>query len=110
MTWNRTSAARWRPSTSPTPNNRAGGRLCSRSPSPTLSAQEATLANPDYRALAAQAHSDAESATLDNVRDRFLRAESAWLTMARRQDATDAARARRDAETHARNPTVPEEG
>jgi hypothetical protein len=44
------------------------------------------------------------------VRDRFLRAESAWLTMARRQDATDAARARRDAETQARNLAVSEEG
>jgi hypothetical protein len=73
-------------------------------------AQEAKLANPDYRALAAQAHSDAETATLDNVRDRFLRAENAWLTMARRQDATDAARARRDADTNARTSTIREEG
>ncbi len=55
------------------------------------------MAAPDYRALAAQAHDDAAAATLANVRDRFLRAESAWLAMARRQDLTDAARAKREA-------------
>lgn len=55
------------------------------------------MAGPDYRALAAQAHEDATTASLTNVRDRFLRAETAWLAMARRQDLTDAARARRDA-------------
>ena len=57
------------------------------------------MANPDYHALAAQAHADAEAATLVNVRDRCLRAEAAWLAMADRQDKTDAARARREAAT-----------
>ncbi|MFD2431346.1 hypothetical protein ACFSUK_31380 [Sphingobium scionense] len=55
------------------------------------------MALPDYRALAAQAHADADAATLANVRDRCLRAENAWLEMARRQDLTENARARRDA-------------
>ena len=55
------------------------------------------MAGPDYHALAQQAHDDAAAATLSNVRDRFLRAEAAWLAMARRQDLTDAARSRRDA-------------
>jgi OsmC subfamily peroxiredoxin len=39
-----------------------------------------------YRDHAAQAHADAEAATLDNVRDRCLRAEAAWLAMAERHD------------------------
>jgi hypothetical protein len=55
------------------------------------------MALPDYRALAAQAHADADAATLANVRDRCLRAENAWLEMARRQNLTENARARRDA-------------
>lgn len=55
------------------------------------------MAVTDYRALAAQARTDADAATLDNVRDRCLRAEAAWLAMANRQDQTDTARARRDA-------------
>jgi hypothetical protein len=55
------------------------------------------MALPDYRALAAQAHADADAATLANVRDRCLRAEKAWLEMARRQNLTENARARRDA-------------
>ncbi|WHO37840.1 hypothetical protein PMI04_014860 [Sphingobium sp. AP49] len=59
------------------------------------------MANPDYRALAAQAHADAGATSLANVRDRCLRAEAAWLEMARRQEMTDKARARRDAETAA---------
>lgn len=49
-----------------------------------------------YRDHAAQAHADAEAATLDNVRDRCLRAEAAWLAMAERQERTDRARAERE--------------
>lgn len=37
-----------------------------------------------YFARAAEARSDAEAATLDNVRDRCLRAEAAWIEMANR--------------------------
>lgn len=54
------------------------------------------MAAPDYRTLAAQARTDADKATLANVRDRCLRAEAAWLGMAQRQDLTEAGRARRD--------------
>lgn len=54
------------------------------------------MAAPDYRTLAAKARTDADAATLNNVRDRCLRAEAAWLAMAGRQDLTDAGRARRD--------------
>ncbi|HKY81761.1 MAG TPA: hypothetical protein VJM09_09860 [Sphingobium sp.] len=57
------------------------------------------MANPDYRALAAQAHNEADAATLDNVRDRCLRSEAAFLTMAARQDLADRNRARREAAT-----------
>jgi hypothetical protein len=55
------------------------------------------MANPDYRALAAQAHAEADAAALDNVRDRALRSEAALLAMAARQDLADRNRARREA-------------
>ena len=55
------------------------------------------MTSPDYRALAAQARSDADAATLDNVRQRCLRSETAFLTMAHRQDLADTNRARREA-------------
>ncbi len=50
-----------------------------------------------YRDHAAQARADADAATLDNVRDRCLRAEAAWLAMAERQQRIDTARAEREA-------------
>lgn len=50
-----------------------------------------------YRDRAAQAHQEAEAATLDNVRDRALRAEAAWIQMAERAERVDAARAEREA-------------
>lgn len=68
--------------------------------------EEIDVAAPDYRALAAQAHDDAAAANLTNVRDRFLRAESAWLAMARRQDLSDAARAKRDATDADKNDAI----
>jgi hypothetical protein len=54
------------------------------------------MSSPDYRALATKAHNEAAAATLDNVRDRCLRSEAAFLTMAQRQDLIDTNRARRD--------------
>lgn len=68
------------------------------------------MAGTDYRSLAAQANADAQAATLDNVRDRCLRAESAWLAMAERQDSVDTARIRREAEAEARRDTLPYSG
>ncbi|OYX17250.1 MAG: hypothetical protein B7Z07_00455 [Sphingomonadales bacterium 32-67-7] len=50
-----------------------------------------------YRDNAAKCRADAEAATLDNVRDRNLRAEAAWLAMADRQQRTETARAEREA-------------
>ncbi|ODP39458.1 hypothetical protein [Sphingomonas turrisvirgatae] len=50
-----------------------------------------------YRANAAKCREDANSATLDNVRDRNLRAEAAWIAMAERQERVDEARAVREA-------------
>lgn len=55
------------------------------------------MAHPDYRALAAQAQADAAATPLTNVRDRYLRAEAAFLAMAKRQDLADRNRARREA-------------
>ena len=55
------------------------------------------MTHPDYRGLAAQARSEADAATLDNVRNRCLRSEAAFLNMAHRQDLADANRARREA-------------
>jgi hypothetical protein len=42
-----------------------------------------------YLARAAQARADAESATLDNVRERCLRSEAAWAEMAERAKRTE---------------------
>jgi hypothetical protein len=50
------------------------------------------------RGHAAQARADAAAATLDNVRDRCLRAEAAWIAMAERIERTERARERREAE------------
>ncbi len=55
------------------------------------------MANPDYRALAAQSRAEADAATLANVRDRCLRSEATFLNMAARQDLADRNRARREA-------------
>lgn len=42
-----------------------------------------------YRQLAARAREDADQAELVNVRDRCLRAETAWLVMAERAERTE---------------------
>jgi hypothetical protein len=42
-----------------------------------------------YLDRAAEARADAESATLDNVRDRCLRAEDAWNKMAEKAARTE---------------------
>ena len=39
-----------------------------------------------YLARAAEAQRDADAATLDNVRDRWLRAEATWSEMAARSE------------------------
>lgn len=54
------------------------------------------MAQLSYREQAARARADADAATLDNVRERCLRAESAWLAMATRQETVDRARAQRE--------------
>jgi hypothetical protein len=48
-----------------------------------------------YLDRAAQAKADADAATLDNVRDRCLRAEDAWNRMAERAARTEQMRAGR---------------
>lgn len=42
-----------------------------------------------YMARAAEARAQADAATLDNVRDRCLRSESAWNEMAARAERTE---------------------
>lgn len=54
------------------------------------------MAQISYREQAARARADAEAATLENVRDRCLRAEAAWLAMAARQETVDRARQERE--------------
>ena len=54
------------------------------------------MAQLSFREHAAQAHADAEAATLDQVRDRCLRAEAAWTAMAERQELVDRLRAERE--------------
>jgi hypothetical protein len=51
-----------------------------------------------YRARAIDARADAESALLDNVRDRCLRAAEAWETMADRAARTSKLRDRQETE------------
>lgn len=46
-----------------------------------------------FLARAAEARAQAEAATLDNVRERCLRAEAAWNAMAERAERTEAMRA-----------------
>ncbi|MBX9795438.1 hypothetical protein [Sphingomonas sp.] len=45
-----------------------------------------------YRGHAARATAEAEATTLENVRERNLRAARAWFEMADRQDRTERAR------------------
>jgi hypothetical protein len=42
-----------------------------------------------YLQRAADAHAEAEKATLDNVRERYLRAATAWTVMAERAERTE---------------------
>jgi hypothetical protein len=51
-----------------------------------------------YFARAAACSAEADAAKLDNVRDRCLRAASAWLLMADKIVQTEEARATRDAD------------
>jgi hypothetical protein len=46
-----------------------------------------------YLLRAEQARADADEATLENVRDRCLRAEAAWMEMAARAQRTEKMRA-----------------
>ena len=57
-----------------------------------------------YSLRAAEARADAEVATLDNVRDRCLRAATAWEAMAARAHRSDVFRAKQAAEKEAAAP------
>lgn len=61
-----------------------------------------------YLVRAAEARRDADSATLDNVRERCLRAEAAWNEMAARADRGEKMRARLEAEKAASIAVRPE--
>ena len=50
-----------------------------------------------YILRAEQARAEADEATLDNVRDRCLRAEAAWMEMASRAARTERMRAEHEA-------------
>ncbi len=54
-----------------------------------------------YLARAAEARADADAATLDNVRDRSLRAAGAWEAMAARAHRNDVFRAKQVADKEA---------
>jgi hypothetical protein len=51
-----------------------------------------------YLLRAEEARTQAEEATLDNVRDRCLRSEAAWMEMAARAERTERMRATQAAE------------
>lgn len=52
-----------------------------------------------YRARAAQCRAEADAAILNNVRERCLRAEDAWMRMADRAERTEAMRREREGST-----------
>ena len=60
-----------------------------------------------YRARAEDARAAADSATLDNVRDRCLRSAVAWEAMADRATRGDKMRAKLEAEKRALNGAQP---
>jgi hypothetical protein len=51
-----------------------------------------------YLARAEEAKREADAATLDNVRQRCLRSEAAWRSMADRAERTEQMRARTEAD------------
>ena len=51
-----------------------------------------------YLARASEAKRDADAATLANVRDRCLRSEAAWRSMAERAERTEKLRAKSEAD------------
>ncbi|HEY5721557.1 MAG TPA: hypothetical protein VIT45_04470 [Allosphingosinicella sp.] len=51
-----------------------------------------------YLARAAEARREADAASLSNVRERCLRSEAAWLSMAERAERTEKMRARSEAD------------
>ncbi|MGN6357754.1 MAG: hypothetical protein ACTHLU_09780 [Novosphingobium sp.] len=53
-----------------------------------------------YLSRAEEARTGAEAAQLDNVRERWLRAEAAWTEMADRAERTEAARSERERAAH----------
>ena len=61
-----------------------------------------------FLARAADARTEAEAATLANVRDRCLRAAAAWNHMADRAARTELQRARTEAEKRARDAAAAE--
>ena len=56
-----------------------------------------SVTNEFYRTREAEARRAAESATLDNVRERHLNAAAAWAAMAVRGERTERRRAETDA-------------
>jgi hypothetical protein len=60
-----------------------------------------TTLHEHYTARADEARADAQTATLDNVRERCLRAAAAWDVMAARARRTDLMRARQQADKDA---------
>jgi hypothetical protein len=54
-----------------------------------------------YTARAAEAHADAAAASLENVRERCLRAAAAWEAMAARAHRSDNFRAKQAADKEA---------
>lgn len=53
-----------------------------------------------YLSRAEEARAGADEALLDNVRNRWLRAEAAWTEMADRAQRTEAARSEREKAVH----------
>lgn len=66
---------------------------------PTSPGRKPLVQPSDFRAQAARCRTEADASTLNNVRERCLRAEAAWLEMAQRQERVAKARAERETRT-----------
>lgn len=59
-----------------------------------------------YLLRAEAARTEADEATLANVRERCLRAEAAWMEMAARAERTETMRAMRESEKASQDPAA----
>ena len=68
---------------------------------PTSPGRQPLVQPSDFRAHAVRCRAEADASTLNNVRERCLRAEAAWLEMAQRHERVAKARVERETQAGA---------